>query len=210
MMSKFLPSLILVLTFTVLSFAEEAHKYLLISTNPSYADAYVNTSRKNFASNPDVNLPGLIEIPAGEHSVLVTIFKPGYRDTTINVTLAESDTSYLIVSLSPSYDEAYLDRQQNALAHRTRRNIGFRLALVSGAPLIASGIAALVAEYNIGKANDKKSLIEKSIIREGDEYVYNQERYNKYRDNAETAKSVSVGTLIAGAVLLGFGIVLSF
>ena len=210
MMSKFLPLFALVLTLASFAFSEEAHRYLHISTNPSYADAYVNTSHRNFAANPDASLPGFIEIPADEHSVLVTIFKPGYRDTTINVTLAENDTSYLIVSLAPSYDDVYLERQQKALSHRTRRNIGFKLAIASGVPLIASGIAALVAEYNIDKADEKKALIEKSLIREGDEYAHNLESYREHRDNAESAKKFSVGTLIAGAVLLGFGIVLSF
>ena len=209
-MSKFLPLFALVLTLASFAFSEEAHRYLHISTNPSYADVYVNTSHRNFAANPDASLPGFIKIPADEHSVLVTIFKPGYRDTTINVTLAENDTSYLIVSLAPSYDDVYLERQQKALSHRTRRNIGFKLAIASGVPLIASGIAALVAEYNIDKADEKKALIEKSLIREGDEYAHNLESYSEHRDNAESAKKFSVGTLIAGAVLLGFGIVLSF
>ena len=210
MMQKFLQFFALILALATFTFAEEEHRYLHISTNPSYADAYVNTTRKNFAANPDVKLPGFIEVPSGEHSVLVTIFKPGYRDTTINVTLAEKDTSYLIVSLAPSYDDVYLERQQKALSHRTRKNIGFKLAIASGVPLIASGIAALVAEYNIGKANDKKDLIEKSVIREGDEYAHNLESYSEHRDNAESAKKVSIGTLIAGAALLGFGLVLSF
>ena len=141
-MTKILPIFTFVLALASLAFAEEANRYLHISTNPSYADAYVNTSRRNFAANPDVSLPGFIEVPAGEHSVLVTIFKPGYRDTTINVTLAEKDTSYLIVSLAPSYDDAQLERQQKALSHRTRRNIGFKIAIASGVPLIASGIAS--------------------------------------------------------------------
>ena len=209
-MFKILPLIALVLSFASFALAEDAHRYLHISTNPSYADAYVNTARKNFVSNPDTELPGFIKVPVGENTVLVTIFKPGYRDTTINVTLADADTSYLIVALSPSYDEDYLERQQKALSHRTRRNIGFRLAIVSAAPLVASGIAALVAQYNIDKARDKKDLVEKSIIREGDGYARNLERYGEYRDNAESAKNFSVGSLITGAVLLGFGLVLSF
>lgn len=208
MISKF--SLIFALALASLALAQEAHRYLHISTNPSYADAYVNSTRKNFTANPDVSLPGYIEVPAGEGNVLVTIFKPGYRDTTINVTVSDKDTSYLIVSLSPSYDDVYLERQQKALSHRTRRNIGFKLAIASAAPLVASGIAALVTEYNIGKANDKKDLIEKSVIREGDEYARNLERYGEYRDDAESAKKVTVGTFIAGVALLGFGLILSF
>ena len=153
MISKF--SLIFALALASLALAQEAHRYLHISTNPSYADAYVNSTRKNFAANPDVSLPGYIEVPAGEGNVLVTIFKPGYRDTTINVTVSDKDTSYLIVSLSPSYDDVYLERQQKALSHRTRRNIGFRLAIASGVPLIASGIAALVADTSARRTTRK-------------------------------------------------------
>lgn len=209
-MRKILPAFALLLILAHIALADDAPRYLHISTNPSYADAYVNTTRKSFSSNPDAELPGFIKVPAGEHTVLVTIFKPGYKDTTINVTLAESDTSYLIVALSPSYDEGYLEYQQKKLSHRTRRNIGKRLAIASAVPFVASGIAALVAEYNIEKAQEKKDLVERSIIREGDGYAHNLERYGEYRDNAQSAKKFSVGTLISGAVLLGFGLILSF
>ena len=197
------------LSFTF-GFAEEGQKYLHISTNPSYADAYVDNVRANFASNPDVELPGFIEVPEGNATVTVKLFKAGYRDTTINVTLSAADTSYLIVALTPSYDDHYLQRQKKSLMHRARRNLGHRLIIASAVPLVASGISAFVSHYNINKANDKKDLVEKSVIREGGDYEENLDSFDRYRNRAKSAKNVAIGTAIAGGIILGFGIVLSF
>ena len=190
--------------------AQDAPKYLHISTNPSYAEAYVGSTRARIASNPDVKLPGFIEVPAGDHSILVTIFKPGYKDTSIAVTLSQADTSYLIVSLTPSFDDGLLQYQQKALAHRARRNIGHKLIAISAAPLIASGIAAIVTNNEIDNAQEKKNLVEKSLIREGKEYEANQESFEDHSKSAKTSRNIAIGTLVAGGILLGFGLVLSF
>ena len=191
-------------------FAQESPKYLHISTNPSYAEAYVSSMRAKIASNPDVELPGFIKVPAGEASVLVTIFKPGYKDTTINVTLSQADTSYLIVSLTPTDEDRLLQYQQKSLAHRARRNIGHKLIAISAAPLIASGIAAIVTKNEIDQAQEKKDLVEKSLIRGGKEYEANQESFDDHSKSAKTSRNIAIGTLVAGGILLGFGIVLSF
>ena len=193
-----------------LSFAQDGNKYLHISTNPSYADAYVNNVRAKFASNPDVELPGFIKVPEGNASVTVKLFKPGFKDTTINVTLSDADTSYLIVALTPSYDDVYLQSQQKSLMRRARNNLGHRLIIASAVPLVASGICAIISHHNITKANDKKELVEKSIIREGEDYESNLEDFDRYRDRAKSARNISIGTAIAGGIILGFGIVLSF
>ncbi len=190
--------------------AQEAPKYLHISTNPSYADAYVNETRAPIASNPDVALPGFIRVPDGESSVLVTIFKPGYKDTTISIKISQADTSYLIVALTPSYDDEQLQYQQKSLMRRARRNIGHKFIFASAVPLIASGISAIVAHSEIKQANKKKESIEKSLIREGEEYEHNIEKFNDHRDKAKTSRNIAISTAIGGAILLGFGIVLSF
>ena len=203
-------ALFAVLLACTFSFAQEGHKYLHISTNPSYADAYVNNVRAKIASNPDVELPGFVEVPEGDANVTVKLFKAGYRDTTINVTLSDADTSYLIVALTPSYDDGYLQFQQKSLMRRARNNLGHRLIIASAVPLIASGISAIISNSNITKAEDKKDLVEKSVIREGDDYESNLEDFDRYRDRAKAAKNVSIGTAIAGGIILGFGIVLSF
>lgn len=210
MIQRRLPLLLLCLLLAGYALAEDGFRYLHISTNPSYADAYINSVHKEFASNPDYKLPGFIKVPAEDPTVLVTIFKPGFKDTTINVTLSEADTSYLIVSLTPSYDDSYLEFQQKSLSHRARKNIGRKFMIASALPLAASGIAALVAQHDIEQAQKSKDLVEKSVIHEGDGYSKNLEQYGTYRDKASSAKTATFVTLIAGASLLTFGIILSF
>ena len=210
MISRAFLAIIFGLLIAYNAWAEQSFRYLHISTNPSYAEAYINSVHKDFHTNPDYKLPGFIEVPAEEHSVLLTIFKPGFKDTTINVTLSDADTSYLIVSLTPSYDDAYLNYQQKSLAHRARRNVGHKLMIASALPLAVSGIAALVTLNEIDQAQKEKDLTEKSTIRDGDGYNKHLDRYSSYRDKANSAKTVTLTTLIVGASLLTFGVILSF
>lgn len=193
-----------------IAFAQEAPKYLHVSTNPSYADAYVGTLHPNHSRNPDSKLPGFIKVPDGENSVAVAIFKEGFKDTVLNVKLSESDTSYLIVSLTPSYDDEFLDEQRAALSRRARHNFGFRLMIASAVPFVTSAVAAIVASNSIDKANEKKKFVEQSLFRDSESYNHNLERFGDYRDRAETARTLSIDMLIAGAALFGIGVVLSF
>lgn len=192
------------------AFAQDTPKYLHVSTNPSYADAYVGTLHPNPSRNPDCKLPGFIQVPDGERTVAVAIFKEGFKDTVLNVNLPESDTSYLIVSLTPSYDDEFLDEQRAALSRRARHNFGFRLMIASAVPFVTSAVAAIVASNSIDKANEKKKFVGQSLFRDSESYNHNLERYGDYRDRAETARTLSIDMLIAGAVLFGIGVVLSF
>lgn len=202
--------ILLVALFCSLAFAQEAHRYLHISTNPSYADAYVGTVHPNFSRNPDTKLPGFVKVPDGERNVVVAIFKEGFKDTVLNVTVPESDTSYLIVALTPSYDDEFLSEQRSALSQRARHNFGFRLMVASAIPFVTSAVSAIVASNSIDKANEKKRLVEQSLFHDSESYNHNLERYGDYRDRAETARTLSIDMLIAGAALLGIGVVLSF
>ena len=128
----------------------------------------------------------------------------------LNVTVPESDTSYLIVALTPSYDDEFLSEQRSALSQRARHNFGFRLMVASAVPFVTSAVSAIVASNSIDKANEKKRLVEQSLFHDSESYNHNLERYGDYRDRAETARTLSIDMLIAGAALLGIGVVLSF
>ena len=91
-------------------------KYLHISTNPSHVDVYVNNIKPKHYKEPDYKMPGFIPVPAGESSIMVSIFRPEYADTTINVTLSQKDTSFLIVALRPNYDDKKTDEQYMRMA----------------------------------------------------------------------------------------------
>lgn len=128
-----------------LCFADESaprERYLHVSTNPSGADLYVGDAHPNFSKNPDYRIPAFIPVPLDKDQILITLFRPDFRDTSINVTLSQKDTSFLIVALAPAFDETFLQEQQADLNHRSRRNLGHRLMIASIVPLAASAIAA--------------------------------------------------------------------
>ena len=189
---------------------DSRERYLDVSTNPSGADLYVGNAHPDFSRNPDYRIPAFVSVPLDKDQVLITLFRPDFRDTSINVTLSQKDTSFLIVALAPAFDETFLQEQQADLNHRSRRNLGHRLMIASIVPLAASAIAAGVAAYEIGKANDSKKSIENTVITSGDNYRQEQKNFEEYRDNAKTAKKTALVSLVAGSIVLSVGLFLSF
>lgn len=216
-MNKFFLTLVLSLVFISLNaFAADTTatldqtRYLHISTNPSFADVYVNNTKPDYASNPDYTLPGFIPVPAGESNILLTLFRPEFADTTINVTLSQKDTSYLIVALRPLYNKQISEEQYSELSHRNRRSIGHNLLFASIVPFVASGISALVSWYNIEQANDKKDDIDKTLFHDSEQYQNDYDKFTDYRDNARQAKNLAKIGLICGGIVFAAGLVLSF
>ena len=185
-------------------------RYLHVSTNPSGADLYVGNAHPDFSRNPDYRIPAFVSVPLDKDQVLITLFRPDFRDTSINVTLSQKDTSFLIVALTPAFDETFLQEQQANLSHRSRRNLGHRLMIASIVPLAASAIAAGVTAYEIGKANDSKKNIENTVITSGDHFQQDKKDFKEYRDNAKTAKKTALVSLVAGGIILSVGLFLSF
>jgi hypothetical protein len=194
-------------------FAEDKatrERYLHVSTNPFGSDAYVNTRSPDFSKEPDYRLPAFIPVAPGDSLVRITLFKPEFKDTTLKVTLSDKDTSYLIVSLQPAFSENLLEEQQQQLNKRGHRSLGKRLMLASAVPLLASGIAAGIAAYEIHKAEDCKKVIENSSFTDSKNFKQNQKDFKDYRDNAKTAKKAAITTLVAGGLILSVGVFLSF
>lgn len=190
--------------------AVKPYRYLKLSTLPSGADTYVNTSHPDFASAPDYKSPDFIKVENGESDVLVTLFSPEYADTTINVKLSDKDTSYLIVSLRPNYNQQQTEEQQKILAHRARRSLGHKLLVASIVPIAAGGISAIVTNYEIRKARDDKNTIEKSRLQDGSVFQDSSKDFDRHKDNAKKAKNLTKAGLLTGGVILATGIILSF
>ena len=188
----------------------QQNRYLHISTNPSGTDAYVNSKFPDFSKAPDYRLPAFIPVAPGDSSVRVTLFKPEFKDTTLKVTLSDRDTSYLIVAMQPAFSETLLKEQQDQLNQRSRKSLGMRLIKTSVVPLLASGVAAGVAAYEIHKAKDCKRILDNSVFTNGKKYKQNQKDFREYRDNAKTARTLSITSLVAGGVILSVGVFLSF
>ena len=189
---------------------EQRERYLHVSTNPFGADAYVNTQRPDFSKNPDYRLPAFIPVAPSDSLVRITLFKPEFKDTTLKVTLSDKDTSYLIVALQPAFSENLLEEQQQQLNKRGHRSLGRRLMIASAIPLLASGIAAGIAAYEIHKAEDCKKVIKNSAFTDSKNFKQNQSDFKDYRDNAKAAKKAAITTLVAGGLILSVGVFLSF
>jgi len=184
-------------------------RYLQISTNPSTVDLYVGALPADFANSPNYTSPAMIPITEGEKNIIVSFFHPEYADTTINITLSDKDTSYIIVALHQTFDEEVLGANQNVLKHRNRRNLGKIFRWSSIAPFVISGISAIVTKYDIEKAKDHKKALENTRFK-NDNYDKHMQNFKDYRESAKTSKTVSKFFLGTGLVLLTAGFVLSF
>ena len=206
-------SLILVMLFVLCSnlFAQQkaSTRYLQISTNPSTVDLYTGDAPPDFSKNPAYTSPAFIPVPDGAESITVSFFHPDYADTTINITLSSSDTSFIIVALRQTYDDELINNHQDMLKHRSRRNLGQTLQWFSIAPFVISGISAIVTLYDISKANDHKKAMENTRFM-NEKYDAHMQEFKDYRKSAKTSKTVSKVFFGTGLLFLAAGFALSF
>lgn len=206
-------SLILIMLFVLCSdlFAQQkvSTRYLQISTNPSTVDLYTGDTPPDFSKNPAYTSPAFIPVPDGAESINVSFFHPDYADTTINITLSSSDTSFIIVALRQTYDDELINSHQDMLKHRSRRNLGQTLQWFSIAPFVISGISAIVTLYDISKANDHKKAMENTRFM-NEKYDAHMQEFKDYRKRAKTSKNVSKVFFGTGLLFLAAGFALSF
>ena len=205
--------LILIMLFVLCSdlFAQQkvSTRYLQISTNPSTVDLYAGDTPPDFSKNPAYTSPAFIPVPDGAESITVSFFHPDYADTTINITLSSSDTSFIIVALRQTYDDELINSHQDMLKHRSRRNLGQTLQWFSIAPFVISGISAIVTLYDISKANDHKKAMENTRFM-NEKYDAHMQEFKDYRKRAKTSKNVSKVFFGTGLLFLAAGFALSF
>lgn len=183
-------------------------KYLHISTIPSGADVFVGNLAPNYGHYPDYNSPQFIPVDGDE--ILIALFKQDFKDTLLYVNLSKKDTSYLIVSLKPSYDNDYVDLQQKYIAKRGRRALGTKLMLSSIIPFAVGATGAIIYSYKAGQAEDSQKFLKNSHIAQGDKYLQAKDDLKDQRSSAKTAKKTALAGVAIGAALLSIGFILSF
>lgn len=200
---------IFLLCAVVYTFADP--KVLHVSTIPSNADIYVDEIRPNHAKAPAYISPAVIEIADDSlaSEVLISLFNPGFMDTTLRVRLSPKDTSYIIISQNPISDEDLLDKQQSELSKRKRAHFGKGLMKFSLIPLALGLASGAIAYYEIEKAKDSKKTLKNSSIAT-DRYQQELEDFTDYRDKAKVAKGFSYAGIISGAALFSIGFILYF
>lgn len=204
--------LVFIIAFFV-AFAEaQSQKLLHVSTIPSNADIYIGTTTPDHADKPDCTSSAFIDVSPEQNQtgeILLHLFRPEFVDTTIRVTLSNRDTSYLIVSLRPTYDENLIAKQNSVVAKRGRRSFGHKLMIGSALPFLVGGIAGAVTYYQIAQADDAKKVLEKSHIH-SESYENAKQDFHDSRDKAKTARKATLASLVTGAAFLTVGFILSF
>mgnify|MGYP003297500713 CR=1 FL=1 len=201
-------ALLILLTLCVHAVAEQ--KVLHVSTIPNHADIYVGEIQPSHTKNPAFVSPAFITMDDSEtNEILISLFNPGFTDTTLRVKLSDKDTSYIIVSQQPIITDDLLEDQQAELSKRSRKNFGKALMKSSIIPFVVGLVAGSVAYYEIDKAKKDKRTLKNSSIR-NDDYNEVADRFKDHRQNAKTAKHISYGAFLSGAALLSIGFILSF
>ena len=157
---------VLIILFALYAHALAEQKVLHVSTIPNHADIYVGEVQPNHAKNPAFVSPAFITVDEGESSdILISLFNPGFTDTTLRVKLSDQDTSYIIVSQQPIIIDELLDDQQAELSKRSRKNFGKSLIKYSIIPFVVGLAAGSVAYYEIDKAKQDRRILKKSSIK---------------------------------------------
>lgn len=203
--------IILILLCSILSYAFAESKVLHVSTIPSNADIYIGEVNPNHAKNPAYVSPAFINIADDtlENEILISLFNPGFTDTTLKVKLSAKDTSFIIISQQPVFDNNFLDKQQSQLSKRKRANFGKGLMKVSLIPFAVGLVSSAVAYYEIEQAKDCKKTIKNTSI-ETDRTQETRDDFRNYRSKAKTAKGFTYAGFLTGATLLSIGFILSF
>ena len=200
----------MILLCALMGYAFAESKVLHVSTIPNNADIYIDEVSPDHSKEPTYVSPAFINTNDSLASdVLISLFNPGFMDTTIRVRLSAKDTSFIIVSQQPILDEEFLQAQQSDISKRNRRVFGKELMKYSLVPFALSLVSGAITYYEISKADDAKKALKNSSI-ESDRYQDARDEFRSYQRKARTAKGLTYASFITGVSLLSIGFIFSF
>lgn len=205
--------LLFIVAFACLALGQEKPKYLHVSTIPSLTDIYINQLQPDHKSNPQATSPDFIAVTkenSPDGAIMISLFKPGFADTTIRVKLSEKDTSFLIVSLRPTYNQEMQEEQEKILKKRYNKNFGKYMMLGSAAPFVVSAISSIVTWNWINNAEEEKKKIENAPLANEENIQKHEKNFKNYNDKASIGKIIFNTGISLGASLLAVGIILQF
>ncbi len=202
---------ILCILFATLSASDvsDSTRTLRISSWPIGAEIYPEKRPESFVRKSDAKTPHEIALGMSDTIIRVTLFKPGYADTTLDIR-APFPRNFAWIALSEESDLEKIEWQEKILAKRENRRTGKILFASSLVPLSLAGTFAVLSEFNFRDASDSKKKIERSVIREGKNFHELQKDFSDSRrrgKNYRTAAAVSLGI---GSLLLASAIIFHF
>lgn len=199
---------IFVLLITAFAFSE-GERILHVSAHPANSEIYVTESYPDFSKKAEYISPAAIPVDYEAPSIRITLFKPGFRDSTIEVSIPRLDESYLMVMLQEETRDHVLEEQEKAMTKRTHRVASNWILLGS---LIPYGFAVTSAILN-KNANDNAEDIRKKLSNHKIESEKTRQLESDFRDERRSARNYRKATLWGagvGTAILALGLYLRF
>jgi hypothetical protein len=191
-----------------ITLAMEKQKTILkIMSIPSEAEVYLS-KKPGIGVKPDQIAPAIFENLTVD-TPAITLFKVGYRDTTIMCpTIANEINSYSIQMKDADID--VIKAQKKMVQARSRRKIGVTLSVTSLAVGAAGGVLYYLAKNDYKDARSARDFLETSDIQAGSAFD------QKKKENEDKTKSGDLKATVSGALFgvggagLAAGVVLYF
>lgn len=184
---------------------EKRQTVLIASSTPGEAEVYLGRL-PGVKVRPDGVTPGVFTLK-GADSLDLTLFKVGYRDTTVRLGISANEENTVSIALQAAVEDAILS-QKHLVRHRSLRRAG--KCLVGGGLLlgVAAGVVEVLAQRDYDDAEDAKAWLEKSSIKSGTEW---DDKVAENRDKSSSGDTKTfVGLGLGGVAALGLTIGLVF
>ena len=191
-------------------FAADSTKTLRISTWPAGAEIYLGNRPESFIQNAEMHSPDSISLSPNDSTVRVTVFKPGYADTTLDIHLKSQTKNFVWIELQEESDLDKLEWQEAILNKRENRRTGKLLFFAGTIPLALSGTFFGLAEWKFHQADDTRKKIDNSLIREGKHFQQLQKDFHDDKKSGRNFRTAAFVSLGISAALLGAAAVFYF
>ncbi len=205
-MMKLLGTLFFICTTLAIA---QGGRILHVSAWPTGTEIYVGEDIPNFTNAPDYTTPASIPVSDKNEFVRITLFKSGFRDSTIDVTVPNLDSSYLMVILQEEHRSHALERQDAVLTKRSQKKVGNWMTLSSIIPYgIAVATFILNANANSNAEDIKKDLSKHKI--ESEKTASLKHDLKEERHDAENYRKATLWSAGIGTAILAVGLYLRF
>ncbi len=187
---------------------EKQKTALKITSKPTEAEIFLE-KEKTLSKKPDQLTPGIFyDITSGPHKF--SLFKVGYVDTTLSITIKEFESNNFSISLVEETDNKKILQQKKFVKRRKQRKPG-RIMIIGSVGLAAAGaILMYYAQEDYDDAMDIKDKLDLSSIKSGPVYEDLVKENKDENDSGNLKTGLSIGMFGAAGVCGGLGIVLFF
>jgi TolB-like protein len=186
---------------------EQQGTVLKVSSTPTEAEVFVDRPRTR-GRKPDQLTPAIFE-GLGADSVALTLFRVGYRDTTVILALTPNEENAILVAMTAAADDAVKQQQRFV---RDRK--GLRAARVLTAGSLVCGAAGALFMYlgqrDFDDAQDAAETLKTSTLKAGDAYEDALERNHDETASGEVKSTVAAALFGLGGAALAVSIVFYF